>query len=83
MRPFGNSIIFKTSFLKSSKGRSASAIEEFQQQIPVHDYDSIFDRWWSKARKGHKDVCWPGKVKYFALSSGTSGDSTKYIPAPR
>ena len=26
------------------------------------------------------DVCWPGKIEYFALSSGTSEASSKYIP---
>ena len=32
------------------------------------------------AKEGEADVCWPGKVKYFALSSGTSETSSKYIP---
>jgi len=29
---------------------------------------------------GKEDICWPGKVKYFALSSGTSGSPSKRIP---
>lgn len=29
---------------------------------------------------GIPDVCWPGVIKYFALSSGTSEASSKYIP---
>jgi hypothetical protein len=55
----------------------------FRNVIPIHDYNLIFDKWWSKAREGNHDVAWAGKVKYFALSSGTSGDTTKYIPVTK
>ena len=58
-------------------------IKSFQQKIPIYDYQSIFDAWWHRALKGDKDVCWPGKTKYFALSSGTSESSSKHIPVTR
>jgi hypothetical protein len=32
------------------------------------------------AKREKRNVCWPGKVKYFALSSGTSESSSKHIP---
>jgi hypothetical protein len=54
--------------------------EVFKEQIPIFDYDKIYDRWWYMAKEGQKNVCWPGKIKYFALSSGTSGAPSKYIP---
>src|SRR5687767_5680902 len=46
-------------------------IKAFQNLVPLHDYQSMFDTWWYRALKGEKDICWPGKTKYFALSSGT------------
>lgn len=52
----------------------------FQAAVPMHDYQTMFRPWWQRALDGQADVCWPGKVKYFALSSGTSDASTKYIP---
>lgn len=55
-------------------------VKAFQQKVPVHDYNSIFKDWWYRAINGEPFVCWPGKVKYFALSSGTSEASSKYIP---
>ncbi len=55
-------------------------ISAFQKVVPVHDYDSIFKRWWYRTLNGEPYVCWPGKIKYFALSSGTSEASSKYIP---
>lgn len=54
--------------------------QEFKSKVPVYDYDRIYDAWWHLSKEGKKDVCYPGKVKYFALSSGTSGASSKYIP---
>jgi hypothetical protein len=55
-------------------------ISMFQRQVPIYDYPSIFENWWYKALRGERDVCWPGKINYFALSSGTSESSSKHIP---
>lgn len=52
----------------------------FQESVPTHDYKSMYKRWWYRALNGETYVAWPGKVKYFALSSGTSEASSKYIP---
>ncbi|MBX2923088.1 MAG: GH3 auxin-responsive promoter family protein [Chitinophagaceae bacterium] len=52
----------------------------FQQHVPVFDYDKIYAQWWHRTLDGIPDVCWPGKIPYFALSSGTSGSASKYIP---
>ncbi len=51
--------------------------------IPLHDYNKIYKDWWQLALKGAKNICWPGRVKYFALSSGTSDASSKYIPVTK
>src|SRR5438552_2273620 len=42
-------------------------IAEFQQSVPVFDYPSLFDTWWHRILKGERDVCWPGRIRYFAL----------------
>lgn len=61
----------------------ADAGWEFQQAVPVHDYNAIYDRWWKKTLDGVPDVTWPGKIKYYALSSGTSEAASKYIPVTK
>jgi hypothetical protein len=58
-------------------------IKSFRATVPIYDYQGIFDTWWHRALKGERDVCWPGKIKYFALSSGTSESSSKHIPVTR
>lgn len=55
-------------------------VKAFQEQVPIYDYSKINKDWWHKTLEGKPDVCWPGKVKYFALSSGTSEAASKYIP---
>jgi hypothetical protein len=54
--------------------------KKFQELVPTYDYNKIYSEWWHKTLKGVPDVCWPGKIKYFALSSGTSESASKYIP---
>src|SRR5688572_26913181 len=58
---------------------SDDPINAFQQNIPVHDYDALYDEWWHYLLQGHQNVTWPDGQKYFALSSGTTSNK-KYIP---
>lgn len=60
--------------------KSENIIQSFRENVPVHDYSSIYKKWWYRSLNGETYVSWPGKVKYFALSSGTSDASSKYIP---
>lgn len=71
---FGQQYHFDDILLSRHIGKS------FQQKVPVFDYDKIFNEWWYRALEGKRDVCWPGPIKFFALSSGTSEASSKYIP---
>jgi hypothetical protein len=57
--------------------------ERFKATVPVHDYNRMHRDWWHRTQAGEPDVCWPGKVKYFALSSGTSESASKYIPVTK
>lgn len=59
---------------------SPNPIEAFKQSVPTFDYNTLYDRWWHMTLNQVEDVTWPGRVKYFALSSGTSGAPSKHIP---
>ena len=59
---------------------NSNPTKRFQQLVPTYDYNKIYAAWWHKTLEGKPDVCWPGKIKYFALSSGTSEAASKYIP---
>jgi hypothetical protein len=59
---------------------SDNIVEAFRETVPVFDYSRMYKCWWYRSLNGEPYVTWPGKVKYFALSSGTSEASSKYIP---
>lgn len=54
--------------------------KKFKELVPVFDYNKIYKEWWYKTLENIPDVCWPGRIKYYALSSGTSDAASKYIP---
>ena len=60
--------------------KSKDLVKDFQGTVPFYDYDSIYKEWWHKCFRGEENITWPKKVKYFALSSGTSGAPSKQIP---
>ncbi|HRE37862.1 MAG TPA: GH3 auxin-responsive promoter family protein [Chitinophagaceae bacterium] len=74
---FGQQYRFDEALLSKHPGR------KFQELVPVHDYNKIYEEWWKKTLDGVPDVAWPGKIKYYALSSGTSEAASKYIPVTR
>ena len=57
--------------------------KKFQQRVPVFDYSKLYQAYWHKTLQGIPDVCWPGRIGFFALSSGTSEAASKYIPITR
>jgi hypothetical protein len=74
---FGQQYRFDDILLSKHPGK------KFQELVPVHDYNKIHEEWWQKTLDGVPDVTWPGKIKYYALSSGTSEAASKYIPVTK
>ena len=57
----------------------AKDYEDFTKSIPVNTYEELksdIDR----MRHGESDILWPGRVKWYAKSSGTTNDKSKFIP---
>ncbi len=69
----------RTCYGRAKGMRPDMTYEQFATAVPVVDYEAyrpIVDRMVA----GEADVAWPGKVKWFAKSSGTSGSKSKFIP---
>ncbi|MDZ7774294.1 MAG: GH3 auxin-responsive promoter family protein [Bacteroidales bacterium] len=60
--------------------KSKDPAEQFKKQVPIYGYKSLYREWWYRTLNNEPYVTWPGRVKYFALSSGTSESSSKHIP---
>lgn len=52
----------------------------FSKQVPIYNYNTIYNQWWYRLKGGEEDITWPGAIRHFALTSGTSGAASKYIP---
>ena len=52
---------------------------EFVRRVPVREYNQ-FAPYIERLRRGENYVLWNQKVRWFAKSSGTSSDKSKYIP---
>jgi hypothetical protein len=62
--------------------RSISTIEEFRNRIPVQTYEEIIP-YVERLRKGENNLLWPGEIRWFAKSSGTTSTKSKFIPLSR
>lgn len=69
----------KTDFGRSHGLTVSTDYTGFRRKVKVSHYEDIRP-WVERMLKGEKDVLWPGRVKNFAQSSGTSDGSSKYIP---
>ncbi len=54
-------------------------LNDFKQALPIVEYEYLFP-YIDKMMHGAEDQLWPGKVSWFAKSSGTTNDRSKYIP---
>jgi len=54
---------------------------DFARAVPVRDYEH-FKPLVRRMMHGEPDLLWPGKVKWFSKSSGTTSDKSKFIPVP-
>ena len=61
---------------------SLSTYEDFAASSPVNTYEDLkqaIDR----MRQGERDILWPGQVRWYAKSSGTTNDKSKFIPVSK
>lgn len=56
------------------------SVADYQARVPLRRYEDFWRDWWQPAYPALVDVTWPGRVPYFALSSGTTSGATKRIP---
>ena len=58
---------------------SISTIEEYQHRVPISSYDDV-KPYINRLREGEQNLLWPTDIKWFAKSSGTTSDKSKFIP---
>jgi len=61
---------------------SISSVKEYQSVVPVQTYEDII-QYVERLRQGETNLLWPGEIKWFAKSSGTTSAKSKFIPMSR
>ena len=69
----------RTEWGKRNNYQRIERYEDFAREVPVSDYEGLKE-FIERMRHGEKDILWPGQVKWYAKSSGTTNDKSKFIP---
>ena len=62
--------------------RSLRTYDEFRRRLPVQTYEEVKD-YVARMRRGEQRLLWPSEIRWFAKSSGTTNDKSKFIPVSR
>lgn len=68
-----------TAFGRKYNLRNLFTIKEFKEYVPIHEYEDI-KPWIQKSMDGEQNQLWDSPVNWFAKSSGTTSDKSKFIP---
>lgn len=68
-----------TEFGKQMDFRSISSYDSFQKFIPIQDYESMKPSI-ERMMMGEQNILWHSEIRWFAKSSGTTSDKSKFIP---
>jgi hypothetical protein len=71
-----------TEWGKKFNYQAIEKIADFQESVPLQTYDDI-KSYVERLRAGEQDLLWPGEIKWFAKSSGTTNDKSKFIPVSK
>lgn len=72
----------KTKYWKENNLHNIISYDSFKNKVPLVDYDGI-KKYIFRSIEGEENVLWKGKTKWFAKSSGTSNDKSKFIPVTK
>ncbi len=72
----------KTEFGLKYDFASITSMQKYCERVPVQSY-SGFVPYIERIRKGEQNVLWPTEIKWFAKSSGTTSEKSKFIPVSK
>lgn len=56
--------------------------EDFKNRLPIQTYEEI-KPYVTRLRAGEQNLLWPSEIRWFAKSSGTTNDKSKFLPVSR
>ena len=58
------------------------SISDFQKKVPINDYETL-KPYIQRIFEGNQNILWPSPITWFAKSSGTTSDKSKFIPVSK
>jgi hypothetical protein len=58
---------------------SIKTAQDYRQRVPVSTYEQL-QPYIERVMRGEQQILWPSEVRWFAKSSGTTNDRSKFIP---
>ena len=68
-----------TEWGQSYEFKSIQSPEMFRERLPVREYEEL-KPFIDRLKQGEQNILWPSETKWFAKSSGTTADKSKFIP---
>jgi len=68
-----------TEFGRQHDFKSILTPDQFRNRVPLNDYETL-KPCIERLRRGEQNLLWPSEIKWFAKSSGTTCDKSKFIP---
>lgn len=59
--------------------KSILNVQQFKERVPIQNYDTL-KPYIERMLQGEQNILWPSEIKWFAKSSGTTSDRSKFIP---
>jgi len=68
-----------TEYGKKYGFEQVNSVADFKQRVPINDYDTL-KPYIQRILEGEQNILWSSPINWFAKSSGTTSDKSKFIP---
>lgn len=62
--------------------KSIRTYEDFKNRLPIQTYEEV-KPYVERLRAGEQNLLWPSEIRWFAKSSGTTNDKSKFLPVSK
>ena len=62
--------------------RTITDYDDFKRRVPINTYEDL-KPYVERMKKGEQNILWPSEIIWFAKSSGTTNDKSKFLPVSR
>lgn len=71
-----------TEYGKKYRFEDFNSTNDFKKSVPINDYETL-KPYIQRILEGNQNILWPSPIKWFAKSSGTTSDKSKFIPVSK